>query len=369
MLINILKKVKNHGVLWAIVRLKDEISKPSLPVTKKIYNPVFRLVNNWARDENWVDGSTLNLVYDLRCAPATFNICDVLLSAELSLLMRNLKSIHVHLVCLRDHNSGPHDSKIVVARLHQVLIPVCMLHQRVSGYTVVSSPDELLRIAGLPNTLPSYYHPKFNIQLPNGLNPFEFTGYKERLGGIRASSFGINYVDRILQQTGIKKPVVTLVLREQGYDPARNSNLAAWFTFAQYLKSKGFIPIIVPDSEAIFERERFIGTAFIFEQAAVNVDIRMALYEKSFLVMGSNGGALNFASFNPTVPFIQFNFFPKDSCNNTKEHLSVFWGENLENLDRRWWSHPYSKISLLDEEFESFKSEFECFEKRLIGCP
>jgi len=368
MLLNIVKKVQNRGVSWAISRLKDELTTPRLPVTKKIYNPVFKIVNNWARDEDWIDDSTLNLVYDLRNAPATFNICDVLLSAELSLLKSNSRSIHVHFVCLRNYNSDLHDSKIVMARLHQVLIPVCMLHKRVSGYTVVSSANELLRIIGLPNTLPSYYHPKFNIQLPNGVNIFEFTEYKERLQGIRASNFGISYVERFLQHTGIEKQIVTLVLREQGYDPARNSNLAAWFSFAQYLKSEGFVTIIVPDSEAIFERERFVGTSVIFDQAAVNIDIRMALYERSYLVMGSNGGALSFASFNPIVPFIIFNFFPKGSINNTEENLSVFWGKKFKNIDRRWWSHPYSKISLLDESYESFKFEFECFKKRLIEC-
>ena len=151
-------------------------------------------------------------------------------------------------------------------------------------------------------------------------------------------------------------------------DPRIIEGRAAWFSFAQYLKSEGFVTIIVPDSEAIFERERFVGTSVIFDQAAVNIDIRMALYERSYLVMGSNGGALSFASFNPIVPFINFNFFPKGSINNTKEHLSVFWGKDFKNLDRRWWSHPYSKISLLEESFESFKFEFECFRKRFIDC-
>jgi hypothetical protein len=362
----VLLKIKTKGFEWTVRRIRRELYAPELPIVRSLNAKIFNTLNYLLRVKNYADNTTLNLIYDLRNAPATYNLGDVLFSAELYVLKNSYTGINVHFVLPErpDHPVLSVSWEKVNYRLRQLLIPLAQMHGCVKAVSVYSNSKELLRIVGRKNTYPTYYHPLMNIQLPSGPNPFEYNEFRGQIKGVSASSFGKMLVDAFRERESISKPIITLVIRSQKYDSPRNSNLKDWFLFANYLKFTGYFPVLIPDTESMQDISSYPTDLAVFIEAAVNVDARMALYEISYVVMGTSGGALTLASFNPNVPFISMNFFPVGSINNTMEHLSEFWGEKLEKLNQVWWAHESSLFSLRPDTYDNLIYEFNSFTER-----
>lgn len=119
--------------------------------------------------------------------------------------------------------------------------------------------------------------PVFNYQM-NGIVDLIDQGHT--MGQPKPSKRAVEYVSRWL---GERDPVV-VTLRSSRYE-VRNSDLGAWFQFAERNEV-----VFVPDTDCAFGKPH----PSFFPQAAVNMDLRLALYSQAKLnCFTSNGcGAL-----------------------------------------------------------------------------
>ena len=65
----------------------------------------------------------------------------------------------------------------------------------------------------------------------------------KRVGVLTGSEQARRYVDQWLAPRARGRKVVSITLREYGYHPARNSNVAAWTAFARGLDPEQFFVV------------------------------------------------------------------------------------------------------------------------------
>jgi hypothetical protein len=89
---------------------------------------------------------------------------------------------------------------------------------------------------------------------------------------------------------------VSITLRQSDFEQQRNSDIKAWFKVAQWLKAKGYTPIMVPDTEAeLYGASYQIGTSS-YPAASLYPEIRLALFEQCVVNLMSAGGPMELGS-------------------------------------------------------------------------
>lgn len=118
----------------------------------------------------------------------------------------------------------------------------------------------------------------------------------------RAEDAAVAAVAWWLTKRAIDQAPVVITLRESTHWPQRNSRLLNWLRFADYLKSQGEAVVIVRDTERAGDA---FGAHDVYQQAAMHLDIRAALYQcaKCNLMSSNGAGALPLFS---NVPFLIF---------------------------------------------------------------
>ena len=126
---------------------------------------------------------------------------------------------------------------------------------------------------------------------------------------------------------------ITVSLRTNRFQPLRNSNIESWSDVCDYIASKGFQPIIIPDFEDYFAEKSFklINHPVAFE-AIFDLALRVALYEKAKYNLGvSNGTVALF--WHSKVPYSVFKIVTPGINNSSaeywKEKCDVDFGENF----------------------------------------
>ena len=104
---------------------------------------------------------------------------------------------------------------------------------------------------------------------------------------LRATRESLRNVDRWAASHADGRRIVAITLRNYAYMPARNSNMEAWTAFARRLDPTRFMPVFVPDLEQTLngQLQALQGHAVLGE-AAWNLGLRMALYERSYISLG-----------------------------------------------------------------------------------
>ena len=94
--------------------------------------------------------------------------------------------------------------------------------------------------------------------------------------------------------------------------PARNSNLEAWTAFARRLDPTRFMPVFVPDLEQTLngQLQALQGHAVLGE-AAWNLGLRMALYERSYISLGVNTGPMGLCWLNARTHYATLKMAPE----------------------------------------------------------
>jgi hypothetical protein len=321
----ILFKLRTQGPRWIATRLAAEAVHPTTRPGQAVHaltrcgiTAVAALprmmVRRRAAQFPGAD-QTLFAFYDLKVAPITFDCLWFLAGADLERRRRGLERVHVVIV------PGPHegvrrerdDYEAVVdpagrqERVHNILIPACMLLPSCSGVTLAGSrrEGEFLRSVLARHIFPAGYEPTLPTY-PSSRPCLEAARRGEGpIAVLRSTAERVRNVERWLvarEMTGYR--VVTVTLRGYNYMPARNSNIAAWTSFARGLDRQRYRVVFVPDTE---ETMTGIAPALhdfpLLPEAAWNVGLRMALYQRAFLNMGVNTGPMGLCWLNATTRY------------------------------------------------------------------
>jgi hypothetical protein len=315
-------KIRAGGFAWVKTRLAAELTFPSTRIGQTIHLLARRGLGAVAAVPRSLRRSlavelphahdVLFAFYDLKVAPVTFDFLWFLAAADLQRRRSGLKSIHVVIV------PGPHDGvrrerddyDVVVnpqtrqARIHNVLVQACRVLPSCRGLTVATSRREavFMRSFVARHVLPADYEPALPVFAgPHSCLEAARNG-ESGIACLRAPAEELRIVDAWAKaHVGLRR-VVTITLRRYGYMPARNSNLPAWVAFARGLDASRYCPVFVPDTNDTIEGlPAELRDFTVFPEAAWNIALRMALYERALLNLGVNNGPMGLAWLNARV--------------------------------------------------------------------
>lgn len=305
--------------------------------------------------------------YDLNVSYATFDILAFICQADISRERLGCKSVHFVIVSAEQNDFNEAYKGIVNIEEHawrkrQMLIQSAALLPTCSGYTMTSCREEARELAAsTSNIFPSDY----DVDHPEQQWEFNFLFDLTRMGietsRLRATSQSINYVNQYLQKNNPQsKKVITITLREYDVKCKRNSNIKEWIKFVEYLDFDEYFPVIVPDTEKYFDTELWQGIAHVFSDVCFNVELRMALYELSYLNMGVNNGPLHLCAMSPECRYLMFKLIVNDYPHASEESF-IKRGFSIGGSFPG--AKPNQKFVWEDDSFEVLKFHFEKFKK------
>jgi tetratricopeptide (TPR) repeat protein len=324
---------------------------------------------------------TLYAFYDLEICTVTFDFFSFLLRAELFRKTRGFKRMLIVFV------PGSHEGFRMMHldgdasrwRMRNIHVPGCSLVGSVCG--VVHCEDRaqarVIEEANQGAIFPPGYTTKIvDSQLANDvmIDAFMFSGLvAEFVKGAEIPVLTPNagaraWVERwVTAHCGDRRPVV-ITLREARYDPLRNSNVSAWARFASELDREKYAPVIVRDTDGVFDpvpgvlKQHDICTA-----ASLDVHIRMALYEVAHLNLLVNNGPLAFCYLNPKVRYLVFKHLTSGETQEGRATFAVYgiplFGQtplSTRAQHNAWKDDTYENIT---EEFTKLSAYIEAAEQ------
>ena len=153
---------------------------------------------------------------------------------------------------------------------------------------------------------------------------------------------------------GWSDPKLTAVtIRQSSIKSGRNSNIDEWIKAADWMESVGLKPVFIPDTD---QPDMTFGKHPSVKKAALDVQYRLALYEKAYLNVGVNNGpmALNMFSRRPMLYF-------RPITHGYHESTEAFWKANGVPIRSQlpWFSAQQRIIWDGTDDFENIKLNVE----------
>ena len=318
-----------------------------------------------------IDDMTLRVFYDLGREPITFDFLFFLAAADLHRREKALTAIQV--VFVPGEKEGfreewPDYERIVDResrrwRISNLLLPSLQFLPSCTGHVFCNSRRQADLVARLANHV---YPENYKSESPD-TQGYAVTAYRELMAAGKAGKQGCvltgsvqarRFVDQWLKPRARGRKVVTITLREYGYQEERNSNIAAWTAFARGLDPEQYFVVFVRDLEtAMAPGTGMFADLTIFEGAPINLELRMALYERSYLNLGSSSGPMALFVLNEKTPYLIFKILTPDVPQATTEWLTNLGIEI--GAERHSFASPFQKLVWEDDDLDIIRREFK----------
>jgi hypothetical protein len=374
-------RLRTHGVLWLVRRAAITLHSPSTPARGLIPGALLRLIAGRPRrnggDPVESAADTLLAFYDLSADPPAFDVLFFLLAAESRRRLLGLHALHIVFVGV-DPRIGPQDNEALgltghgatTRRIHNLLVPSAWCLPSVRSVEVVQDRREAT--ARLASWRRAHVFPEaYAEDLHRG---FIFDYYRHVLqrpvpegvtGAFRADKSALAYVERWLAARGRTARVVSITVRDNDFHPARNSNLSAWAQFARYLQQRGYLPVFIPDTDSLAEGLSAEICEFPhLSEAAWNLGLRMALYERAFVNLSVNTGPAFLYLMNERARGIVFKLTTPGVREAETQYLLNLGYEIGGQIP---FCTPFQKFVWEQDELAIIIREFEDMEHRLIA--
>jgi Flp pilus assembly protein TadD len=316
------------------------------------------------------DPTRLTAFYDLEVSPVTFDFADFLALADLARRQQEAGALHVVIVPAASGGFRADDSIFDEDnkrwRLHNILLPCCALMSPAPAVTVCTTRDEaavLERVLAGGPVFPEAYA----VAAPRG--DFLLSGIVaaaalgEAIPSFRATKQAVRYAQRWLANHARGRRPVTITLREATHVPTRNSDLQAWSGFARRLDHATYLPIFVRDTERAFDSPPAeIGDFLHCPFAPVNLDLRIALYEESWLNLMVPNGPSVICWLDPRVRLLMFKTLTEDSDNANAVFIT---SQGLKIGGQAPFATPYQRMVWEPDTREVIEREFAAMAARI----
>jgi hypothetical protein len=367
-IINIYQKLSTRGLKWIIWRCRKEMINPVFPFIKKPMDFFLEIKSKLRGNQKSKSDDYLYAIFDLEISPITFNIGEFLCAAEIEAIRKNKKGIVLVIVPEKikslefvSEYEKAIDRDSIKWRIENIVIQVAGLHEACAGINILPNRSDVQEVLTSHETYP-VLHDGTNLRYADlsdlyASKPYDFKG-------LRATAQGKKYIKQYLSSMGIEKKIVTLVVRSSEYDKARNSNKEELSKFVHYLLSRGYHPIVVPDTDTAFENETFLNSQYIFRDCCWNVGLRLALYELSFVSIFGPGGAGAIMLFDSACPCILINAIVEESIVSTSE---AYKKAGIKEGDQWSFLPRHQFVSYKKETVHNLITEFEWFIKNCLS--
>lgn len=345
-------KLRSGGLGWLRKRFASEARQPTTRIGRALHLTARRgisaaavmprVIRQLTAAQTAPSPDVLYAFYDLKVAPITYDFLWFLTGADLQRRRSGLSSVHAVIVPgSRDGVKQERDDYETVidltarqARVYNVLAVSCRLLSSCSGLTLASSRTHGARLRGAARTIfPEGYEPALPIY-PNSQFCLEAARNGERgIACLRAPEEELRIIDRWAAVHAGERRIVTITLRRYGYMPARNSDISAWSAFAASLDTMRYCVVVVPDHNDTAEgpAPEMRGFAALPE-AAWNVPLRMALYERAYLNLGVNNGPMGLCWLNEHTRYATLRMETADVPQTTRQYFRTLGFEPGELL-------------------------------------
>ena len=146
------------------------------------------------------------------------------------------------------------------------------------------------------------------------------------------------------------KNYITISLRTKLFQSLRNSNLQSWHAVCDYIASKGFQLIILPDFEDYFNAQSFKEMKHpVAHEAMLDLNLRMALYENAKHNLAVSGGASPLLLCSK-VPYSIFKWVVPGISSCSPEHHRNFNGLNFG--EKVWFMRDSQSLLWADDSID-----------------
>jgi len=145
-------------------------------------------------------------------------------------------------------------------------------------------------------------------------------------------------------------PFVTITIRNS-WDGRKNSDEAAWTRLMYGFDGLPFRFVVVPDTTGSMDIGDLPGAVIVCRQAALDPDIRLALYRRAILNMGVSNGPMSWAICGG-APFLKF--LGGDSQAEWDDATVQGWGPELKR-----WPRQYGVFHWKGDSYDVIKPAFE----------
>ena len=364
MIKKILSKIQKKGGNWILWRLGREFRHPTIPILKEIIDSILKfkvrvksiLVK---KEENY-----LYAVYDLDINAITFNFVQFLVDAEYETSKRGKEGFIVVFV-------PPSGNKMLIYedydkvvdqenrkwRFTNILIPLISLSKKCSGFYLLPNRKDINKFVERKEVFPDLYD-GINLRSWDHIDFFRKLSHPGLFEGMKASKQALRHIETWKREKKIYQRIVTITLRNQLFDPVRNSNTESWGKFARYIIDLGYYPVIVPDTDTSFVIDPFLEGIECFTECAWNIELRMALYESSFLNFTAPTGPSHLLIYSSNCKYIMMNNGNTKSILNTSSTLQE---SNLKYGEGFKFAKNDQRLVYKPDSFENIVEEFEKF--------
>lgn len=263
----------------------------------------------------------LTAIYDMRYAPATFDFGTFLIIADCIRQIRNYGGMTVNILSHEFRSKTPRDVATSRAeklwRISNIFQGVSSLLPSIKEFNINQDPPQ--KFDG--NLFPYEWQPGYKEgYIVPYLARYVLDLYREGANPnvLRASEMALTTINNLYGNN-----YITFTLRNSRQQDDRNTNLDEWYRFYQYIQAAGIQVVVIPDQEDLFTDKKFAAYPWqVFESAAINLDLRFALYENAMSNFCTSNGPCSLL-FYSNCSVYQFDQL---KGNNTQRE---FWTRNL----------------------------------------
>ena len=362
-------KIKKNGFSWFFKRLALEFRSPYYSISKKLVSSLakikfFNIVSSSNLHKSKSD--VLNVFYDLNIEPNTFgDFAQFLVDAEIYGNQHNRKNLFLWIIPkeIKVQEDSDGYTKIIgehnwTWRITNMLVPMISLHPSYVGHAVLSKGAPINPIANNDLRYPDGFSDSFRPRLPNFFVRREI--YKNNFfRGLSAPTQGKRHISDWVQSLGSKKKIISITIRDYGFDPSRNCNVPEWLKFADWLENKNYKPVFVPDAGSPWALDSSLKHHLNFKDACWNVPLRMALYEECALNYFYSNGCAHIAIFNKNVASIVMMPILTESIVSNEAnalHDPKIDPRRLAFAEpNQWWSNEIDSFNNLKKDFLEYE--------------
>ena len=255
---------------------------------------------------------TLYAFHDFRVTWPCFDYFGFLIHAEWTRRKVGAENLHVVFVPKpesEDHADFNFTPMQTNWRLNNLVVPGTWLLPSCRSISVCNTVEEAREI--YENWDGPIFPHGYSIDKPLLMGdpcwPALIANFGDNIQYLRATPQSLEYVNNWKRAHSAGKKIVSITIRNTNYNEQRNSDLDLWAKFALWLQQRDYYPVIVPDTDTALQilGNQFLGIPSI-PAAALNLEIRMALYEVSFLNTFVSNGPAYMCCFDRNIHFLNF---------------------------------------------------------------
>ena len=255
---------------------------------------------------------TLCAFYDFAVSRISFDYFGFLVMAEFARTFHNMEVLHLVLVPAEGDGFHPnvlYDLKQKEWRLRNIVIPGLALIPGRTQLTICSSRSQAQEI--FDKVRDPIFPERYMPDAPVAKWHCSWTTLYGALGRdvqvLRSPAQALQYIKNWADTQKVGRGVVSITIRNASFNKHKNTDAKIWAKVAHKLYEMGYFPILIPDTDiALLDPDDCFDGLRFMPEAAMNLELRMALYEFSFLNLCMSNGIATICHYNKYAKFIQF---------------------------------------------------------------